>query len=274
MCPPSAFVRAPVSGDMAPRPTLGVAQFEPTVGDVERNLATIGDLAAEATADVLVLPELAVTGYDLEAAREAAAPIPGPLTDALIEHAAHTGTWLVAGLPERDADEVYNVLALASPDGVEAVYRKQYPWAEEAAAFGVGGGPVTAETPVGTVGFLLCYDLNFPEASLAYAREPVDVLAVSAAWRTSYRADWRLLAQARALDSTCYVAASNHVGDQRGREHGGHSLLAAPTGDLAGETDESRGVVETVVSADELSQARERNPVLESRRTRSESDAS
>lgn len=259
---------------MAPRPTLGAAQFEPTVGDVERNLATVRDLAAGSAADVLVLPELAVTGYDLEVAREAAEPIPGPLTDPLVEHAAATGTWLIAGLPERDGDEVYNVLALASPDGVEAVYRKQYPWGEEAEAFGVGNGPVTAETPVGTVGFLLCYDLNFPEASLAYASEPVDALAVSAAWRTSYRADWRLLSRARALDSTCYVAASNHVGDQRGREHGGHSLVAAPTGDLAVETDESRGTVETAVAASELSRARERNPVLEYRRIQSESDAS
>jgi len=246
---------------------IAACQFEPTVGDSDDNLATVRRLAADLDDVALaVFPELCVTGYDVETAVDAATPVPGPVTDELTEIAAATGTTLVVGLPERDGDAVYNDLVAVSGDGVEAAYRKQYAWGDEAGAFATGDGPVTAETAVGTVGFLLCYDLNFPEAALAYA--DVDVLAVSAAWRESYRADWSLLLRARALDGPCYTVGANHAGDQRGRVHRGGSLVAAPTGDVLAECADGATTVAAPVDTNVLAAARERNPVRQTRRER------
>ena len=152
-----------------------------------------------------------------------------------------------------------------SPRGVVDRYRKQYLWGDEAAVFDAGGEPTTIETPVGTVGFLLCYDLNFPEAALSYARENVDVLAVSAAWRTSYRQDWKLLVKARALDTTCYVVGTNHAGDQQGRYHEGGSLIAGPDGSCVDCVGDEFATVSAVVETEEITAARERNPVAETR---------
>lgn len=248
---------------------IAACQFEPTIGDSDDNLATIRQLATSLDdAALAVFPELCVTGYDVETALDAATPVPGPVTDDLAAIAADAEATLVVGLSERDGDAVYNDLVAVSGDGVEAVYRKQYPWGDEAGTFATGDGPVTVETAVGTVGFLLCYDLNFPEATLAYADAGVDVLAVSAAWRESYSTDWSLLLRTRALDGPCYTVGANHAGDQQGRAHEGGSLVADPTGDVLSECGDGTTTVTAQVTPDALTTARERNPVRETRRER------
>jgi len=250
--------------------TIAACQFEPVIGAVEQNYATVRALATGLSddAEIAVFPELCLTGYDLDVAAEAATPVPGPLTDRLTDIAADADATLVVGLPERDGDTVYNDLVAVTPEGVTGRYRKQFLWGDEADVFTAESGPETIETPAGTVGFLLCYDLNFPEAALAYARRGVDILAVSAAWRESYRADWELLLRARALDTTCYVVGSNHAGDQRGRRHAGGSRIAGPDGTVLASAEDGRGTVEAAAEPAELDAARDRNPVAETRTKR------
>ncbi|WP_458210798.1 carbon-nitrogen hydrolase family protein [Haladaptatus sp. NG-SE-30] len=246
---------------------VAACQFEPTIGDVTGNLETIERTLASlpSSVTVAVLPELCVTGYDLDVARERATTVPGDLTDRIVPIAAEHDVTVVAGVPERDGEELYNSLVIVDGDGVRDTYRKQYPWGDEADVFETGDGPTTIETPVGTVGFALCYDLNFPEVGLDYAREGCDVLAVSAAWRTSFVADWRLLLRARALDGPYYVVGSNHAGDQRGRDHAGRSLVADPSGTVLSEVTDGTGHAVVPVEPDRIEVGRERNPVRESR---------
>ncbi|MFC7228616.1 carbon-nitrogen hydrolase family protein [Salinirubellus salinus] len=248
-----------------PATRVATCQFEPVVDDVDANYERIDALTERADADLAVFPELCVTGYDLETARDRATGVPGDLTDPLVDTAARTDTELVVGLPERDGEALYNAFVLVDGDGVQATYRKCYPWGAESDVFETGDGPVVAETSAGRLGFLLCYDLNFPEAALEYSHRECDVLAVGAAWRTSFRADWRLLARARALDGPCYVVGSNHVGDQRGRDHGGGSLVAGPRGEMLAEAGESPGVEVATVDGEALGTARDLNPVRETR---------
>lgn len=240
---------------------VAAIQFEPVPGDVGANLARMRELLAETESlSLAVFPELGVTGYDLTVAEREAEPVPGPLTERLHELAADTEVQIVAGVPERAGAQLFNDLVYVTPDGLEATYRKRRLWGDEIGTFAEGSDPVEVETEFGTVGLLICYDLNFPELMLEYG-DSVDVLAVSAAWRTDFLADWTLLSRARALDATSYVVGANHVGDQRGREHAGHSLVAAPDGSLVAEAGPDPGVVTASVSQDELDRARERNPV-------------
>ncbi|MFW5900251.1 MAG: carbon-nitrogen hydrolase family protein [Halodesulfurarchaeum sp.] len=243
-------------------------QFEPVVGDVERNIATLREIAASLPepVELAVFPELCVSGYDLDAAVATATPVPGPITDRLERIAASIDVTLVVGLAEQTDDAVYNDLVTVSPTGTVRKYRKQYLWGAEDATFTADTDPTTVETPVGTVGFLLCYDLNFPEAALAYARKRVDVLAVSAAWRAAFRHDWDVLLQARALDTTCYVIGSNHAGSQCGRTHNGGSLIAGPDGTVLKRVRDGTAVVSTEFDPEFINDARKRNPVAETRR--------
>ncbi len=265
----SATLKGIPRGVLAMRgsPSVAACQFEPTVGDVDANLAAI-ERAVESLPEsvaLAVFPELCVTGYALDVAEELGAPVPGPLTDRLVPMASEHDVTLVAGVPERDGESLYNSLVVVDGDGVQGTYRKRHPWGEEADVFATGDGLTTVETRVGTLGLALCYDLNFPELGLEYAREGCDVLAVSAAWRTSYRADWRLLLRARALDGPYYAVGSNHIGDQRGRDHAGGSLVADPTGTVLSETTAGAGHAVATVEKERVETGRDRNPVRASR---------
>lgn len=246
-------------------PRVATCQFEPVIGDVDSNVDEIERLARALPRDVsfAVFPELCVTGYDLDRVRTLRTPVPGPITDRLSEIARDVGTALVVGLPEEAGDHTYNSLVLVSGDGVEATYRKRRPWGDEADRFADGTEPVTVDTDVGRVGFVLCYDLNFPELAVPYRDEGCDLLAVSAAWRRSFDRDWRLLCRARALDGTCYVVGSNHVGSQSGRVHAGGSLVVGPRGDVVTTVADGIGTAAATVDPEALAAARRKNPVRE-----------
>lgn len=249
---------------------MAACQFEPVIGDRRANLDRVGELAASLPADVAlaVFPELCLTGYDLNDIEGMAEPVPGPTSDEAVTLSRNVKTKLVLGLPERDGSELYNTTIVVSPEGVQATYRKQYLWGEEDEVFRPGDQPTVIETQAGRVGILCCYDLNFPEVALAYAHRDCDVLVVPAAWRESFYGDWRLLCRARARDGPCYVIGSNHTGDQRGREHAGHSLIAGPSGEILAEADETSGTVIGEISNEVLCREHEQNPVRETRRAR------
>lgn len=253
----------PVTGHIA------ACQFEPTIGDVSANLAamrSIGGQLPEETA-LAMFPELCITGYDLSTALELATPVPGPQTDLLVDFAADLGCQIAVGLSERDGDRYFNTTVVVSESGVEATYRKRYLWGNERETFSAGETPTTVETAAGRVGLCCCYDLNFPEVGLEYARRGCDVLAVNAAWRTSFLDDWTLLSRSRARDGPYYVVAANHTGEQVGREHGGHSLVAGPDGHVHSQADTTPGIVSAPVMEPAIDRARSDNPVQQTRRT-------
>lgn len=245
------------------QPRVAVCQFEPTVDDVDANLNYLEQLTERLPASTAfaVFPELCVTGYDLDVVPTTKTAVPGPVTERVRTIAAHTGVDLVIGLPEADGEDVYNSLVYISADGVEAAYRKQRLWGDEATQFTAGISRATVDTPVGRLGLLLCYDLNFPELALAYSEVDCDLLAVSAAWRQSFDRDWRLLCRARALDQTCYVVGSNHIGSQSGRRHAGESLIAGPRGDIIAKVTDGVSSVSANIVSKTLETARNENPV-------------
>lgn len=247
--------------------TLAACQFEPVIGDTDANLDRIQVLASALPSEVslAIFPELCLTGYDLERVDRLAVPIPGRWTDRVQALATDTEMRIVLGLPERGNAGCYNSTVIVSRSGVEAVYRKQYLWGEETDVFEPGDRPVVVETDVGTAGVLCCYDLNFPEVALDYYRRGCDILLVPAAWRTSFLRDWRLLCRSRARDGPSYVVGANHVGDQRGRKHAGHSLIAGPSGEIVSEADTTHGAVTAALSTAALARERKRNPVRETR---------
>ena len=251
---------------------VAACQFEPTIGNVDTNVEQIRSIGAElpGATELAVFPELCVTGYDLTAVPYLATPVPGPVTDKLAAIAAEIDCLLVAGLPERDGKQYFNTTVAVSGDGLEATYRKQYLWGDEADVFSAGETATTLETPAGRVGLACCYDLNFPELGLEYARQSCDVLAVNAAWRQSFLTSWRLLCRARAFDGPYYVVAANHTGEQDGREHAGNSLVATPGGTIDASVDTGSDAAITSVTDESLERAVERNPV---RQTRNERDS-
>ena len=153
-------------------------QMQPAFGNVAANVGhslELIDQAASHGANLVVLPELANTGYMFASREEAfslAEQIPGgPSVAAWAERAARHGMHIVAGITERSGPDLYNSAVVIGPEGYIGTFRKVHLWNEENLFFEPGdlGFPVF-HTPIGRIGVAICYDGWFPETFRLHAR--------------------------------------------------------------------------------------------------------
>ena len=133
-------------------------QFEPTLGEKEKNVARLLELVEKAAthdAKLIVLPELATTGYCWQSRAEIAPyvePIPGPTTDRFGHLATIHNCYIAVSLPEIDprTSVYYNSMVLLGPEGLVGTYRKIHSYISEPrwARDGDLGMPVW-DTPLG-----------------------------------------------------------------------------------------------------------------------------
>ena len=222
---------------------LALAQMECVVGDKEANLAKMEEMAKRAReegAELIIFPELALTGYVCrDLLYELAEPIPGPSTERVAEIARELGMLIVFGLPERSkisSSILYNTAALVGPGGLIGTYRKMFlpthSVFEEKRYFRPGYGAQAFSTELGRIGMMICYDVFFPEvARLLRLRGAQLIVAISASPGVR-RAYFETLLSARALENTVHVAYVNLVGREDGLHFWGGSRLIGPTGSI------------------------------------------
>jgi len=261
-------------------------QMEPRFGETAANVAhslTLIEKAADAGAQLLVLPELANTGYVFETRAEAlglAEPVPGgPTTDAWVEIAARRNLHIVAGITEREGTALYNSAVVIGPQGYIGTYRKMHLWGAENLFFepGNNGFPVF-NTAIGRIGVAICYDGWFPETYRLQALQGADIVCVPTNWvpipgqQEGREAMATVLSMAAAHTNSMYIACADRIGTERGQPFEGQSVIVSYTGwPVAGPA--SRAGEETVIAEIDLGAAREKrnwnafNQVLRDRRT-------
>ncbi|MFZ3193401.1 MAG: carbon-nitrogen hydrolase family protein [Moraxellaceae bacterium] len=96
----------------------------------------------------------------------------------------------------------------------------------ESATFEAGDQVISANTPFGRLGLMICYDLRFPELALALRQQGAEILTAPSAFTypTGQR-HWSLLLRARAIDSQCWVIGANQTGWHGTRQTWGHSAI-------------------------------------------------
>ncbi len=165
-------------------------QFLPVFGDKDANLSAMArDIrkAAHLGAEIVVLPELADSGYVFNTAPELAGlaeAIPGGRSaESLIALARELGIHIVSGLAESDAGRFYNSAILCGPDGYIGKYRKLHLWNRENLFFAPGdlGLPVF-DTRLGRIGIAICYDGWFPETFRQLALNGAELVCVPTNW--------------------------------------------------------------------------------------------
>lgn len=161
----------------------GYLQYPVAFGDFAANAARVRELVARAEgADLLVLPELAFSGYDFvdraETEAHAERSGEGPAAALLRELAAAHNVTLVAGYAERADAGCYNACYCALPDGTLHNYRKIHLFNREQDLFLPGDAPPpVVETPHARVGLMICFDWFFPETARSLALRGAQVIA-------------------------------------------------------------------------------------------------
>jgi len=217
------------------RVTVAAVQFEPRLGDKAYNLQALRDLtvrAAGAGARLVVLPEMATTGYcfcDRAEVAPLVEPIPdGPTVRAFAELAAELGLHIVVGMPEVEpaTGAFYNAAVLIGPQGYIGKYRKTHSFIDETrwARDGDLGIPVFV-TDLGRIGIVICMDNSFFEPARVAALAGAEILAFPTNWLGNQDA-WRV----RALENGVYVISANRWGEERGTQFCGNSAVIDPNG--------------------------------------------
>lgn len=232
----------------------GFFQFSPVFGEVGRNLATILSAIHNFEGHLLVLPELALSGYQFlsqEEVRELAEDIPsGPTIKALEEAVRGRDLHVVVGLAERDHDQLFNSAVLIGPKGYIGTYRKTHLFFEETLWFAPGDtGFLVWDIGKAKVGLLVCFDWFFPEAARSLAIKGADILCHPSNLVLPYCPDAMVT---RCLENGVFAITANRVGrEQRGEKPAlpfiGMSEIVAPNGRIlcrSSQKDEEIGLYE------------------------------
>lgn len=166
---------------MARRIKIAAVQMDATPAPVVERLDRAADLIAEAAsagAQFVVLPELFNAGYEYhERNYHLAEPIDGPTVTWMKAQAAHYGIHLAGSLLLLDEEDIYNTGLIVAPDGRMWRYDKQYPFAWERAYFRENRHITVADTDLGKVGMMICWDAAHPDLWARYAGK-VDMMVI------------------------------------------------------------------------------------------------
>lgn len=256
---------------MNPSVVVGIVQFDVVEGDVETNLTRAFQglmKLSEAGCHLAVLPEMWSCGFDNGNLTSQAAETPG-IIERLRIFAARERMVVAGSLPELVDGSVVNTLCVIDSDGeIKGRYRKLHlftPTGEDN-HFVAGGETVVADTSVGRLGLMICYDLRFPELARGLALDGAEIFVVPAQWPAARLTHWEALLKARAIENQCFVVGVNRVGRSGTLVYNGGSQVVSPLGEVQAHAGGADGEVVTAMEAEVMTAFREHVPCLEERR--------
>lgn len=254
---------------------IALFQMQPVSGNVRANLEKIvqaAEAASDMGADLLIAPELALSGYALGPAfAEIAETRDGDMITALSDIAAEFDLAICAGFPERDGDDVYNSAVLVRPDGAAEFYRKTHLYGDgERAAFRPGDDrPLVFDLDGIRTGMLICYDVEFPEnvRSLALAGAELILVPTALPKGEISRRIADMVVPVRALENGVFIAYADLCGVENELQYGGRSVIVSPDGDELARAGMGETLLVATIDTSAYAEARAQNPYLVDRRS-------
>lgn len=243
---------------------LGVYQCAAAGRTAEERLAILDRHIAGQECDLVLCPELFLSGYRADAAGLAEAP-DGPFAARVAQLARSHETAIAYGYPERAGDRLFNSALLIGADGVVlANHRKRLPSPQsfEETTFANGKSVTFAETNGIRIAMIICYEVEFPESLRQAARGGAHLVLVP----TALGAEWGVVAEklvpTRAFENGVWLAYADHAGEEDGLAFYGGSRIVAPDGaevaaDVGAET-----LITAAISRNRVESAQARLPYL------------
>jgi predicted amidohydrolase len=219
---------------------MALSQLSPILGDREGNLKIMEKAVSDTESDLIVFPELFLTGYMCrDNLSKLAEPLDGEYVRRVVEIAKEHNTHIIFGMPERateSAGQYYNSSVLVYPTERVERYRKLHlanfgPF-EEHLYFGTGSELPVFETSFGKLGMLICFDCFFPEVSKIYALKGADLLVCISASPSTTRVYFEKVIVARAIENTVFFTYTNLVGTELNMVYWGGNTVVGPRGDV------------------------------------------
>jgi len=252
---------------------VSLAQMNIALGQEDKNLAKAQEMIAEAAqrgSDVVVLPELWSSGYDLENAASYAAPVDEGIFAQTAAWAAEYKIHIIGScLSAGGRNQSSNTAVCFGPQGnLMGAYSKVhlYRLMDEDRFLTPGKNSTLVDLPWGKAGLAICYDLRFPELMRKYALEGATMVFLPAEWPRPRLAHWRTLLRARAIENQMFVIACNRVGISGEDHFPGHSAVIDPWGKAVVEGGEDETLLTAELDLEEVSKFRNFIPIFDDRR--------
>ena len=261
---------------------MKIAQIQMHVAaDKAENLRRAAQLIGDAgEIDLAVLPEMFCCPYDNSFFRAYGEVEGGEAWQAMSATAKEKKIYLVGGsIPELEGDKIYNTAYVFDPEGkCIARHRKTHLFDidveggqsfRESDVLAAGRDVTTFDTPWGTMGLCICFDLRFEELARLMALRGAQVIFVPAAFNmTTGPAHWELLFRQRAVDNQCYTVGTSPARDMSASYHAwGHSIVCDPWGAVVSQCQEKETVAITELDMGRINAVRRQLPILSARRS-------
>lgn len=254
---------------------LAILQMDVKIGEpgenFEKALAMM-EKAIENRPDLIILPEMWNTGYDLKRGTEIADRDGKKAREMFAAFAENHQVTIVGGsilYCDSGTGRLTNTSLVFNQLGREILrYDKihlfrlmdedQYLWAGN--QFGVFKWEDVQ------IGLMICYDLRFPQLSRKLVHKGARVLINVAQWPIVRVDHWRTLLIARAIENQSFVIAVNRCGTSGDTEFPGHSMVIDPFGQVMLEGDSNERIYHVEIDTSKVDDARKMVPVFDDER--------
>lgn len=255
------------------RLTVSCLQMNIGYGRTEQNYETAKRMINKALSekpDIIVLPELWTTGYDLTRLEEIADQNAKRTIQFLQEKAKQYRVHFVGGsVANQEESGVKNTLLIINKHG-ELVHQYSklhlFKLMDEHLYLEAGGEKGLFQLANRQFAGVICYDIRFPEWIRAHTAEGAEALFVVAEWPEPRLSHWRSLLIARAIENQCYVIACNRSGSDPNNQFAGHSMFIDPWGEVIAEAGAGEEILTAVIKLDLVKEIRKQMPIFADRK--------
>ncbi len=253
---------------------IALLQHVPVPADIEAALQRLDDAASQAAgqgAQLLVVPEASVTGYNIprETMVKVAQPADGPAAQAIAQICRKYAIAIAYGFAEARGEQFFNCVQLIDQSGERLVqYRKTHLWGDldrELFTAGDQFAPVV-EIDGWKIGLLICYDVEFPECARQLALQGAELVLVPTGLMQPWRAVAEQLVPVRAYENQIFIAYANYCGEEADLHYEGRSVIVDPNGEDLDRALQTPVLLQATLDRDTLTNARAQLPYHRDRR--------
>lgn len=225
----------------------GLLQFRPVFGDQKANISKVTDMLNSQEYDLIVVPELANSGYCFSSENELESSSTvldgGDYTEALKLISKNKSCFIVSGICEKLDGRYYNTSILVCPDGKVFPYRKIHLFDTEKKWFTPGNETPAVYEIEGSfgkvkLGMMICFDWFFPETARTLALQGAQIICHPSNLVLNF---CQKAMFARAVENRVFTITANRTGTERSGVNEltftGRSVMVSPKGEYLVELD-------------------------------------